>query len=268
MKQFFTFIFMLLMMASTVQASKSKVPPPSKNFSIVILGDQMSDDIDFLEEDTLSYVLEEALQKRAKADRLEVKNIKINNLSYRGASILTAAAMIEEIKAIRPDIVVIQLGLNDVLAGTELHILERALANLITEIRMLRAYPVLIGDMPPKEVPYTYASHYNVMLRQVANKYKSQFAPKYVRALDGKIELFLADGETPNEDGKLVLAKLMSSTLSDMMAEIYKGRVTYYNALKKQEIKDEEQARYRMWEERKLRREELHRQRYGINATP
>lgn len=268
MTRFFTFILLgFLVGAAPALAAPSKVPPPSKDYSIVILGDQMSDDIDFMEEDTLSHVLEIALAKRAGDDRLEVKDITVTNLSYDGLSIMTATAMLEEVKELEPDIVVIQLGLNDVLAGTEVHILERALANLITEIRRFRSYPVLIGDVPPKEVPYTYASHYNVMLRQVANAYQAQFVSKYVRALDGKIELFLADGRTPNEDGKLVLAKNLSPKLSEVMEVIYKGRVSHYNKLKKKERAEEEQRRYRKREERKRRLQEEHNRRYGI-VTP
>ena len=54
--------------------AQSEVPPPSRDYTVVVLGDQMSDDVDFLEEDTLEYRLHESLLKQAKKDRIEVKN--------------------------------------------------------------------------------------------------------------------------------------------------------------------------------------------------
>lgn len=245
MKLVITCICSMVLLSASFAAAKSKIPAPSKEYSIVLLGDEMSDDIDFLEEDTITHRLTDYLQRNVDKDDVTEEGIHLHNLSFEGASITTALGQLEEIKEYKPDIVVIQLGRNDALQAIEIHILERALANLIIEMRRLKAYPVVIGDEPPKEVPYTYASHYNVMVRRVANKYRALFLPKYENILRNKREVFLADGVTPNEEGKKILVKALGPTITDMITQIRRSRVKGYEALVNREREMEEVERKR-----------------------
>jgi acyl-CoA thioesterase-1 len=110
----------------------------------------------------------------------------------------------------KPDIVLIELGANDALRGTDPAVPERNLAATIEKLKAAGVTVWLAGMMAPRNFGQDYVAAFDGIYQRLSDKYQ---VPLYPFILDGVAQdpaLNQPDGLHPNVQGAQIIAdKLM-----------------------------------------------------------
>ncbi|MGE0753853.1 MAG: arylesterase [Alphaproteobacteria bacterium] len=163
--------------------------------NVVVYGDSLTSGYKLPSED--SY----ADQMGKKLRDLGYVNVKTINMSVPGE---TSSGGLERVSSLilqEPDVVVLELGANDILRGTSVHTINRNLANIITKLREKDVYIVLIGMYAPPNLGAGYSGQIKAMYANLATYYKLAFYPFALDGIFGNPDMNLADGYHPNGKG-------------------------------------------------------------------
>jgi len=120
------------------------------------------------------------------------------------------------------DVLVLELGANDGLRGTDLSLTERNLQAIIERVR--NKYPaveiVLAGMLVPPNLGSQYATAFRAMYPRLAAANDTHLIPFLLADVGGVAELNLADGIHPNAEGHRRVAGNVWAVLGPILAEI------------------------------------------------
>jgi acyl-CoA thioesterase-1 len=98
-----------------------------------------------------------------------------------------------DLKAHKPDLVVIALGANDALRGQPIAGIRANLEKMIRLVREARAEPVLVGIMIPPNYGIDYAERFRAMYPEMAKRERVALVPFLLEGVADKPDLFLPD---------------------------------------------------------------------------
>ena len=107
----------------------------------------------------------------------------------------------------RPDLVIVELGANDMLRGLPPLEAEANLDAILAELRR-RHLPVLLAGMraAPNLGP-AYRAQFDAIYPRLARKYGVRLYPFFLEGIAGRRELLQADGMHPNPRGVAILVR-------------------------------------------------------------
>ena len=161
---------------------------------IVALGDSLSAGYLLAAKDAFPAVLERAL--RAKGRKVEVNNA--------GVSGDTASGGLERLDwavGDGADLVIVELGANDMLRGTDPAITKAALAKIITGLQARKAKVLLAGMVAAPGMGRDYETRFNAIYPQLAQEFSVPLYPFFLEGVAGDRTLLLSDGMHPNPQG-------------------------------------------------------------------
>lgn len=115
------------------------------------------------------------------------------------------------------DIVILELGANDILRGQPVDQMRRNLATMIEEAQKRGAQVLLAGMLSPPNWGADYSRQVQEAYRTLADRYKVPLIPFFLDRVAGKRELNLQDGAHPNAEGTRIVADTVYAALKPMI---------------------------------------------------
>ncbi len=135
---------------------------------------------------------------------------RVANLGVSGDTSTDGLARVGEAIALRPGIVILELGGNDGLRGIPIERMRDNLDRTIAEFQTAGAKVVLAAmTLPPNYGP-EYISGFETAYRDLARKYRLTMIPFLLKGVGGHAELMQRDGLHPTAEGnRRVAANVM-----------------------------------------------------------
>jgi acyl-CoA thioesterase-1 len=122
----------------------------------------------------------------------------------------------------RIDILILELGINDVFRGVPIDQIQNNLQAIIDKVKVRnpKSRVVIAGIQLPGYTADDYVSAFGQMFADLAAKNRAALVPYLLRGVAGNPALNLPDGIHPNEDGQKVLAENVWRVLEPIAREV------------------------------------------------
>jgi acyl-CoA thioesterase I len=107
----------------------------------------------------------------------------------------------------KPDLVIVELGANDMLRGLDPARAEANLDAILAELSKRRIKILLAGMVAAPNLGPDYAKRFNPIYRRLADKYRAGLYPFFLEGIVGNRSLHIGDAIHPNEQGVRVIVK-------------------------------------------------------------
>ena len=180
----------------------------NEKYKILVYGDSLSAGYKIADENSFPRVLKQQLYKKG------YKNIEIINGSVSGETTVSGLKRLPEVLYIvRPNAVILELGINDVFKGFSVSSIEKNLSAMINMCREKNIPVLLIGMKSPPYAEISYQKKFNQLYAQLAKRYHLVLYPFFMKGLIAveygiatpKIKYMLPDKIHPNEMGVRVM---------------------------------------------------------------
>ncbi len=191
--------------ACSAPAAKTELTAATETSTPAIASDNSPEILTFGDSLTEGYGLEKAqsypslLQKRLEENgyKYRVVNAGISgDTSAGGANRITAALSSDKVQ-----IMILELGANDMLRGQDLNLTKKNLAAIIEKAQAKNIAVILAGMEAPTNFGEEYQRAFHNLFVDLAQQYKLKLIPFFLTNVAGKAELNQGDGIHPNVPG-------------------------------------------------------------------
>jgi len=142
---------------------------------------------------------------------------RVENLGVSGDTTQDGLARVSMALALKPAIVVLELGANDGLRGQPVSGIERNLGQAIEAFQKAKASVLLVGiKLPPNYGP-DYTTRFAAIYPALAAKYKVRLLDFLLEGVAGNPRLMQQDGLHPNAQGTRIVAATVFKALQPML---------------------------------------------------
>jgi acyl-CoA thioesterase-1 len=205
-------LLVLLLAGGPVHAQSAPV-------KIAVLGDSLAAGFGVKPAESFPARLEAGLKAQGRA-------VTILNHGVSGDTTAGGLDRIDWMLADKPDIVLVELGGNDALRGTDPAATERNLTAIVEKLKAAGVTVWLAGMLAPRNLGSDYVTAFDGLYKRIAEKYQ---VPLYPFILDGVAQdpaFIQADGIHPNPKGAQVVADrllpFVTKTLDDYAAAVHR----------------------------------------------
>jgi acyl-CoA thioesterase-1 len=188
-------VVLLLGIGAVSGAVHSQIAP----LKLAILGDSLAAGFGVKPAEAFPARLEVALKAQG-------RNVTVLNHGVSGDTTAGGLDRLDWMLADKPDIVLIELGANDALRGTDPAVTEKNLTAMVEKLKAAGVQVWLAGMYAPRNLGPEYVTAFDGLYKRIADKYQ---LPLYPFILDGVAQdpaLILADGLHPNPKGAQIVA--------------------------------------------------------------
>ena len=201
---------MVLTGTALAQTAPLKAAKPVK---IVVLGDSLSAGLGL----SGSAAFPERLQKALKAKGIAVDMINA------GVSGDTASGGRDRLDWSVPegtDAVILELGANDALRGTDPAVTRAALSDILTRLKARKIAVLLCGMVAPPNYGSDYAARFNAIYPDLAKSFAVPLYPFFLEGVAANRKLNQADGMHPTAEGVDMIVKNILPTVEAFLGTI------------------------------------------------
>jgi acyl-CoA thioesterase-1 len=201
-----------LMAAGTVSAQTSAARE-TKPIKIVVLGDSLSAG--------LGLSASSAFPARLKKS-LEIKGIMVDIINA-GVSGDTSSGGRDRLDWSVPEgteAVIVELGANDALRGTDPKVTRAALSDILTRLKARKIAVLLCGMLAPPNYGSDYSARFNAIYPDLAKSFGVSLYPFFLEGVAADARLNQADGLHPTADGVDVIVKNILPTVEAFLGTI------------------------------------------------
>lgn len=144
------------------------------------------------------YAFPQRLEQRLLAKGYDVR---VLNLGVSGDTSAGGLARVDHVIAQKPDIVILELGGNDLLRALPPAATQDNLDAILQKLTAARIQVVLTGHVAPLNYGRQFADAYNAVFPALSAKYGVALYPSMLSGVVGHAELMQADGVHPNAQG-------------------------------------------------------------------
>jgi len=178
---------------------------------VTILGDSITAGLGLPAAQALPAQLHQALNRRG------VANV------VRGAGVsgdTTAGGASRMDFSVQPDtsVVIVALGANDLLMGTEPRLVRANLDRILKRLQARHMAVVLAGVQAPPEIGSRYAQEFNAVFPAAAKAHGVTFYPNLLAGVARNPKLNQSDGLHPNAAGVRVIAERLAPVVARVLA--------------------------------------------------
>jgi len=198
----FVHILVLIMTLMTGGAVFAQAPAAglAKPVKMVVLGDSLSAGLGL----SASAAFPARLQKS-----LEAKGIKVDMINA-GVSGDTSSGGRDRLDWSVPDgteAVILELGANDALRGTDPAVPRAALSDILTRLKARKIAVLVCGMLAPPNYGSEYAARFNAIYPELSKSFGVPLYPFFLEGVAADAKLNQADGLHPTADGVDVIVK-------------------------------------------------------------
>ena len=144
------------------------------------------------------------------------RDVTVKNAGVSGDTSTAGRARLNWVLAglgAKPDLVILELGANDMLRGQDPAIAKANLDAMLTELGKRKIPVVLAGMRASPNLGATYVKQFDAMYGALAAKHKVRLYPFFLDGVAATPKLQLADGMHPNAAGVAVIVKRILPTV-------------------------------------------------------
>ncbi len=184
--------------------------PKAAATKVVVLGDSISAGLGLPADQAFPAVVEAMLQA-------EGLDIAVQNAGVSGDTSTAGAARVDWLLKQDPQILVVELGGNDLLRGQPVAVTRARLGEIVQAGRAAGAEVVLLGISAPGSVGADHKAAFDAIYPAVAREHGATLLPDFLRALMDRPDLLQSDGLHPTADGQKRLAEVLVPVLRAMV---------------------------------------------------
>ena len=198
----FVHILVLIMALMTGGTAFAQTPAasPAKPTKMVVLGDSLSAGLGL----SASAAFPARLQKS-----LESKGIKVDMINA-GVSGDTSSGGRDRFDWSVPEgteAVILELGANDALRGTDPAVTRAALSDILTRLKARKIAVLLCGMLAPPNYGAEYAARFNAIYPELSKSFDVPLYPFFLEGVAADAKLNQADGLHPTAQGVEIIVK-------------------------------------------------------------
>lgn len=178
---------------------------------IVAFGDSLTAGFGLAEPESYPYLLQERL--RSEGFDYEVINAGVSGDTSLGG--LERADWVLEQE--RVEILILELGANDLLRGMPVDRMKKNLASIIEKAQAKNVKVLLCGMVAPPAMGSDYERDFRNAFPDLADRYKVAFLPFLLEGIALKKELNQADGIHPNAEGTRLMTENIYRELKPLL---------------------------------------------------
>jgi acyl-CoA thioesterase I len=200
-------------MAAGAAFAQTQPVKETKPIKMVVLGDSLSAGLGL----PAPAAFPERLQKALKAKGIEVDMINA------GVSGDTASGGRDRLDWSVPDgteAVILELGANDALRGTDPAVTRAALSDILTRLKARRIKVLMCGMVAPPNYGSDYSSRFNAIYLDLAKSFGVTLYPFFLEGVAANPKLNQADGMHPTAEGVDVIVKNILPTVQAFVGAI------------------------------------------------
>jgi acyl-CoA thioesterase I len=205
-------LIVALMTAGTAYAEGQSAGPP-KPVKMVVLGDSLSAGLGLPANAAFPAKLQKALEN---------KGIKVDMINA-GVSGDTASGGRERLDWSVPegtDAVIVELGANDALRGTDPAVTRAALSDIVSRLKARGIAVLICGMLAPPNYGNDYAARFNAIYPELAKSFDAPLYPFFLEGVAADAKLNQADGMHPTADGVDIVVKNILPTVEAFLGTI------------------------------------------------
>jgi acyl-CoA thioesterase-1 len=194
------FVHILVLIMVLMTAGTGFAQGPAKPIKMVVLGDSLSAGLGL----PASAAFPARLQKT-----LESKGIRADMINA-GVSGDTASGGRDRLDWSVPegtDAVVLELGANDALRGTDPAVTRAALSDILTRLKARKIAVLLCGMVAPPNYGQEYAARFNAIYPELSKSFDVPLYPFFLEGVAADARLNQPDGLHPTADGVDVIVR-------------------------------------------------------------
>lgn len=128
---------------------------------------------------------------------------QVINASISGETTLGGLNRIEQVlKRYHPNIVIVELGVNDGLRGLPIKSIHDNLEAIVKACKQSKASILLVGMRLPPNYGVTYIQKFSSIYQQIAKRHELRLVPFLLEGFGDKPEYFQEDNMHPNENAQ------------------------------------------------------------------
>jgi acyl-CoA thioesterase-1 len=159
----------------------------------------------------------------------QYKNFKVVNKSVAGTTTEDGLKRIKEVTKLQPDIVILELGINDVFKRVPLQTTYNNLSKIITELQERKILVYLIGQQAPLTAGAEYVKKFDGMYKYLAAQYKIPLYPSFLEGVSSDPMLTQADRIHPNQMGVNLMVGKVAPIVEKMVKYVAEKKLEKAN---------------------------------------
>nr|WP_249142688.1 arylesterase [Bradyrhizobium sp. AUGA SZCCT0160] len=190
---------MALMTTQTVFA-QTPATPPVKPIKMVVLGDSLSAGYGLAATGAFPARLQKALE--AKGIKVDMINAGVSGDTTSGGRDRLDWSVPEGTEA-----VILELGANDALRGTDPAVTRAALTDILTRLKARKIAVLLCGMLAPPNYGSEYAARFNAIYPELSKSFGVPLYPFFLEGVATEAKLNQPDGLHPTAEGVDIIVK-------------------------------------------------------------
>jgi len=194
------FAHILVLIMALMTGGTGFAQAPAKPIKMVVLGDSLSAGLGL----SATAAFPARLQKS-----LETKGIKVDMINA-GVSGDTASGGRDRLDWSVPEgtgAVILELGANDALRGTDPAVTRAALSDILTRLKARKIAVLLCGMLAPPNYGNEYAARFNAIYPELSKSFGVPLYPFFLEGVAADAKVNQADGLHPTADGVDIIVK-------------------------------------------------------------
>lgn len=180
---------------------------------LMAFGDSLVHGYGLEEQETFPAQLEAALQERG-------HDVRVLNAGNSGDTTAAGLARLDWALVDDPDAILIVLGANDGLRGTDPAETRSNLASLLQQLEERELPTLFTGMLAPRNMGPDYAAEFDALFPQLAAAHEVIFYPFFLEGVVAQPPLNQGDGIHPNAAGVAEIVKRILPSVEKLLAQV------------------------------------------------
>jgi acyl-CoA thioesterase-1 len=206
-------VWSLLLTAAEPAIAQSSVAPGGSPIKMVVLGDSLSAGFGLSGSDAFPAKLQKAL--KTKGIEVDMTNAGVSGDTSSGGRDRLDWSVPAGTQA-----VVVELGANDALRGTDPAVTRKALTDIVTHLKARGIAVMLCGMLAPPNYGEDFAARFNSIYSDIAKSSGVPLYPFFLAGVAADARLNQADGMHPTAEGIDIIVKNILPTVEAFLSSI------------------------------------------------
>jgi acyl-CoA thioesterase I len=203
----------LALVTAGTASAQTPAGPATKPIKMVVLGDSLSAGLGLSGSDAFPAKLQKAL--KTKGIDVDMINAGVSGDTSSGGRDRLDWSVPEGTEA-----VIVELGANDALRGTDPAVTRKALSDILTRLKARKIAVLLCGMIAPPNYGSDYSARFNAIYPDLAKSFGVPLYPFFLQGVAADAELNQADGMHPTAEGVDVIVKNILPTVEAFLGAI------------------------------------------------
>jgi acyl-CoA thioesterase-1 len=203
------FVHILVLMVALMTAAPALAQP----VKVVVLGDSLSAGLGLSAADAFPAKLQKALKDKG-------IDVEITNAGVSGDTASGGRDRLDWSVPQGTEAVIVELGANDALRGTDPAITRSALSDIVKGLKARGIAVLLLGMLAPPNYGSDYAARFNTIYPELSKSFGVPLYPFFLDGVAADPKLNQADGIHPTAEGVDIIVKKILPTVEAFLGTI------------------------------------------------